>query len=261
MICFTGSTAVGRLVGETAGRLLKRVSLELGGNNAIIVLDDADLDAASSAGAWASFFHQGQVCMAAGRHIVLDSVADEYLALLAKRAETLRVGNPWTDDVDLGPMINTDHLQRVHRIVTDSIAAGADLRAGGTFDGPFYYPTVLAGVTQDMPACTEEIFGPVAPVLVVTDEDEAVAVANQTEYGLSAAIQTSDIRRGVRLAEQLETGLIHVNDQTINDEAHVPFGGRKASGNGTRFGAEQSWEEFTTWQWLTVRDSPARYPF
>ncbi len=261
MISFTGSTAVGRLVGETAGRLLKRVALELGGNNAFLVLDDADLDAASSAGAWASFFHAGQVCMAAGRHIVLAAVAEEYLALLTKRAAALRVGDPSTEDVELGPMINATQLARAHRIVTDTVAAGAELLTGGTFDGPFYRPTVLAGVTPDMPAFTEEIFGPVAPVIIVADEDEAVEIANRTEYGLSAAVQTGDVRRGARIAGRLRTGLVHVNDQTINDDAYSPFGGRGASGNGARYGAEQSWELFTSWQWLTLRDTPTRYPF
>ncbi|BCK68051.1 aldehyde dehydrogenase [Streptomyces libani subsp. rufus] len=261
MIAFTGSTAAGRSVGETAGRLLKRVSLELGGNNALIVLDDAALDVAASAGAWGSFFHSGQVCMAAGRHIVLESVADEYLDRLTKRAERLRVGDPWTEQVDLGPLINSKQLARVNRIVGETVAAGATLLAGGTHQGTFYRPTVLGGVTTAMPAFREEIFGPVAPVIVVTDEDEAVAVANDTEYGLSAAVQTGSAERGLALAERLRTGLVHVNDQTINDEAHVPFGGRGASGNGSRYGSEHSWDEFTQWQWLTVRGTAQPFPF
>ncbi|MFD0746795.1 aldehyde dehydrogenase family protein [Phytohabitans flavus] len=261
MISFTGSTAVGRQVGEAAGRALKRVSLELGGNNALIVLDDADLDLASSAGAWGAFFHQGQICMTAGRHIVLESVAGEYLDRLAARAEKLPVGNPWTEKVALGPMINAAQRDRVHRIVRDTVAAGAELRAGGTHEGLFYRPTVLAEVTTEMPAFREEIFGPVAPVIVVKDDEEAVAVANRTEYGLVAAVQTGDVERGTALADRLRTGIVHVNDQTINDEAFVPFGGRGASGNGSRYGAQQSWDEFTQWQWLTVRSAPAPYPF
>jgi benzaldehyde dehydrogenase (NAD) len=261
MIAFTGSTAVGRSVGETAGRMLKRVSLELGGKNALIVLDDADLEAATSAGAWASFFNSGQVCMSAGRHIVLESVADEYVERLVKRAQNLRVGDPWTGEVDLGPLINAAQLSRVDRIVTESVAAGARALTGGTPEGPFYRPTVLAGVTGGMPAFEEEIFGPVAPVIVVTDEEEAVAVANDTEYGLSAAIQTGSAERGLTIADRLRTGVVHVNDQTINDEAHIPFGGRGASGNGSRFGSENSWEEFTQWQWLTVRGAAQTYPF
>uniref|UniRef100_A0AAU3I9F3 Benzaldehyde dehydrogenase n=1 Tax=Streptomyces sp. NBC_01393 TaxID=2903851 RepID=A0AAU3I9F3_9ACTN len=261
MIAFTGSTAVGREVGRTTGRLLKRASLELGGNNALIVLDDADLDVAASAGAWASFFHSGQVCMAAGRHIVLESVAEAYVERLAKRAEQLTVGDPWTADVDLGPLINDGQLARVKRLVAETVAAGARVLTGGTHTGPFYRPTVLAGVTAAMPAFREEIFGPVAPVIVVADDDEAVAVANDTEYGLSAAVQTGSAERGLALAERLRTGLVHVNDQTVNDEAHIPFGGRGASGNGSRHGSENSWDEYTQWQWLTVRGTALPYPF
>jgi benzaldehyde dehydrogenase (NAD) len=259
MIAFTGSSAVGRKIGETAGRLLKRVSLELGGNNPFIVLDDADLDAAASAGAWGSFFHGGQICMAAGRHIVHRAVADEYLARLTAKAHALRVGDPSTD-VDLGPLINADQLSRVDKIVNDTIAAGAQLLAGGRAIGPYYSPTVLSGVTPSMPAFREELFGPVAPVTIVDDDRQAVALANDTEYGLSAAIHTADLVRGGLIADQLRVGMVHLNDQTINDAAHVPFGGMGASGNGARHGAEESWYEFTRWQWRTSNTIPIRYP-
>ncbi|HEY1914088.1 MAG TPA: benzaldehyde dehydrogenase [Streptosporangiaceae bacterium] len=261
MISFTGSTAVGRLVGEAAGRTLKRVSLELGGNNALIVLDDADLDVASSAGAWGAFLHQGQVCMTAGRHIVLESVADAYLDRLAERASKLPVGNPATEQVALGPLINERQLANVDRIVTETVTAGASLRAGGTHDRLYYQPTVLAGVTQAMPAFREEIFGPVAPVIVVKDADEAVAVANDTEYGLVAAIQTGSIERGLEIADRLHTGIVHVNDQTLNNDAYAPFGGTGASGNGSRFGTQSSWDEFTQWQWVTARPQAHGFPF
>ncbi|CAM2814155.1 benzaldehyde dehydrogenase [Saccharomonospora xinjiangensis] len=261
MIAFTGSTTAGREVGAVAGRSLKRVSLELGGNNALIVLEDADLDAASSAGAWGSFLHQGQICMAAGRHIVVESVAGDYVERLTTRARGLTVGDPWTEKVALGPLIDSTQLSRVDRIVRDSVAAGAHLCAGGQPRGLFYPPTVLSGVTGDMPAFTEEIFGPVAPVIVVRDEDEAVEVANRTEYGLSAAVQTGSAERGVALAARLHTGIVHVNGQTIDDNAYVPFGGRGASGNGSRHGAPHSWDEFTQWQWLTVRGTAPLYPF
>jgi benzaldehyde dehydrogenase (NAD) len=261
MISFTGSTAVGRKVGEAAGRTLKRVSLELGGNNALIVLDDADLDIAASSGAWSAFLHQGQICMTAGRHIVHQAVADEYLAKLAERAAKLPVGNPHTDQVALGPLINERQLENVDRIVTSTVAAGAELRAGGTHDRLFYEPTVLGGVTQDMPAFREEIFGPVAPVIVVSDDSEAVAVANDTEYGLVAAIQTASRDRGRAIADQLDTGIVHVNDQTLNNDAYAPFGGTRASGNGARFGSQSSWDEFTQWRWITVRDQAHAFPF
>jgi benzaldehyde dehydrogenase (NAD) len=261
MIAFTGSTAVGREVGAAAGRTLKRVSLELGGNNALVILDDADLEVASSAGAWGAFLHQGQVCMTAGRHIVLESVADEYLERLAKRAANLPVGNPHTEQVALGPLINERQVANVDRIVGESVAAGAEILAGGVHEGLFYSPTVLAGVTRDMPAFREEIFGPVAPVIVVKDEAEAIAVANDTEYGLVAAIQTGSVERGLKLAKGLRTGIVHVNDQTLNNDAYAPFGGTGASGNGSRFGSQSSWDEFTSWQWVTSREQAHGFPF
>jgi len=252
MIAFTGSSAVGRWIGAEAGGALKRVSLELGGNNAIVVLDDADVAQAAAAGAWSSFFHQGQVCMAAGRHIVVASVAERYVAELCRHAAEATVGNPWVDDVTLGPLINSSQVERVERIVRESVAAGAVLRQGGTSDGLFYQPTVLTEVTPQMPAFAEEIFGPVAPVVVVSDENEAVEVANMTEYGLVTSVYTGSVSRGSALADRLATGIVHINDPTIDDNAFVPFGGRGASGNGHRHGVEQNWEEFTQWQWLTV---------
>jgi benzaldehyde dehydrogenase (NAD) len=261
MISFTGSTAVGRLVGEAAGRTLKRVSLELGGNNALIVLDDADLDVASSAGAWSAFLHQGQICMTAGRHIVVESVADRYLERLAKRAENLPVGNPYTEQVALGPLINARQLAFVDRIVRQTVDAGASLRAGGTRENLYYRPTVLADVTPGMPAFREEIFGPVAPVIVVKDADEAVRVANDTEYGLVVAIQTGSVERGLEVANQLRTGIVHVNDQTLNNDAFAPFGGTGVSGHGSRFGSQSSWDEFTQWQWITSRPQAHGFPF
>jgi benzaldehyde dehydrogenase (NAD) len=261
MVSFTGSTAVGRLVGQAAGRTLKRVSLELGGNNALIVLDDADLEAASSAGAWGAFVHQGQVCLTAGRHIVLESVAEEYIERLSKRAESLRVGNPHTEEVALGPLINSRQLDNVDRIVSATVADGAVVRAGGTHDQLFYRPTVLTNVTPGMAAFREEIFGPVAPVIVASDVDEAVQLANDTDYGLAAAIQTGSMQRGLEVAGRLRTGIVHVNDQTVNNDAYAPFGGTGASGNGSRFGSQSSWDEFTQWQWVTARPQANTFPF
>lgn len=260
MIAFTGSSAVGRRIGETAGRMLKRVSLELGGNNPFLVLADADVPAAAAAGAWGSFFHAGQICMQAGRHIVHRAVAEEYLTALVAKARALRVGDP-AEDVDVGPLINADQLSRVDRIVSGTVAAGGLLLAGGKASGPFYEPTVLADVTPDMPAFTEEIFGPVAPVTIVDSDDEAVSLANDTSYGLSAAIHTTDLVRGNAIADRLQVGMVHINDQTINDAAHVPFGGVGASGNGARHGADHSWDEFTRWQWRTSNTIPVQYPW
>lgn len=261
MITFTGSTAVGRRVGEVAGRNLKKVALELGGKSPFIVLDDADLDAAASAGAWGSFLHQGQICMAIGRHIVQRKVADEYIELLARKAKALPIGDPFRENVAIGPIINAKQIERVHKIVRDTVAAGAELVAGGTFEGLYYKPTVLARVASGMPAYDLEIFGPVASVVIVEDEEEAIRVANDTEYGLSGAVQTGSLERGLRVAKQIRSGLVHINDQTIHDMAGIPFGGSGASGNGSRFGSTTNHDEFTEWQWMTIGGEPTRYPF
>src|SRR6266542_4882527 len=190
MISFTGSTATGHLVGETAGRMLKRLVLEMGGNSPLVVLEDADIEAASSAGAWGSFLHQGQICLSVSRHLVHESIVDEYTEALVERAGHLPVGNPATEQVALGPIINERQLARVRRIVDESVEQGAKVLAGGTNDGLFFAATVLGGVTPAMPAFAEEIFGPVAPVTSFRDDAEAVELANATAYGLSAAVQS-----------------------------------------------------------------------
>ncbi|HEY8869684.1 MAG TPA: aldehyde dehydrogenase family protein [Candidatus Limnocylindrales bacterium] len=259
MVSFTGSTAAGRRVGSLAGGLLKKVSLELGGNNAFVILDDADLQAAASAGAYSSFQFQGQVCFAVGRHIVQRSVADEYLDLLASKAKRLRLGDPYREEVDLGPIVNEKQLARVDGIVQRSVTGGARLIEGGTHQGLFYRPTVLADVTTDSPAWTDEIFGPVAPVIQFDSDDEAVALANSSDYGLAAGVYSRSISRGLAIANRIKAGMVHVNDQTINDEAVIPFGGMGLSGNGSRFGGEANLEAFTEWQWLTVRDEPRSF--
>lgn len=260
-ISFTGSTAAGRRVGELAGRLLKRSSLELGGNNAFVVLDDADLEAAASAAAYATFQFQGQVCFATGRHVVHRSLAADYLELLAEKASRLRLGDPYREEVDLGPIVNEKQLARVDDIVRRSVASGARIVVGGTYEGLFYRPTVLADVTRQTPAWREEVFGPVAPVMVFDSDDEALELANDSEYGLSGAVYSRSISRGLALAQRFRSGMVHVNDQTVNDEATIPFGGMGASGNGGRFGGEANWDEFSEWQWVTVRDDPKSFPF
>jgi benzaldehyde dehydrogenase (NAD) len=261
MISFTGSTAVGRAIGRTAGEMLKKVSLELGGNNALIVLEDADLDKASAAGAFGSFFHQGQICVASGRHFVHRSIADASLERLAARANGIVVGDPFRQDVGIGPIISAPQLSKINRLVQESVSAGATLAAGGTHEGPFYRPTVLAGVEPGMAAFANEIFGPVAPVTVFDDEDEVVALANDTEYGLSAAVISRSPMRALAVGRRIKTGMLHINDQTAINEVHAPFGGVKASGNGTRYGALTAHEEFTVLQWVTINDEPPPYPF
>jgi benzaldehyde dehydrogenase (NAD) len=256
MITFTGSTAVGRRVGELAGRGLKRVALELGGNSPMIVLDDCNLPAAVAAGAFGSFFHQGQICMATSRHIVHRRVAEAYVEALSQKASALTVGDPTKPGIAIGPLINAKQRDRVHRIVTSSVAQGATLSTGGTHDNLFYRPTVLAHVATSMPAFCEEIFGPVAPVTIAEDDDHAVALANATEYGLAAAVQTGSLDRGLRLANRLRAGMVHVNDQTVNDITQCPMGGFGQSGNGSRFGSLTNRDEFTEWQWLTASGTP-----
>jgi len=261
MISFTGSTPVGRGIAEICGRMLKKVSLELGGNNVHIVLPDADIDGAASCGAWGSFLHQGQICMAVGRHLVHRSIAEQYAENLARRAKNLHVGNPNTEQVHLGPLINDKQTERVHRMVTAAIEAGASLVAGGTHRDRFYQPTVLQGVRPDMAVFSEEIFGPVAPITVFDTDDEAVELANSSEYGLAASISSNSISRAMNIAKRLHAGMVHINDQPVNCEPQVPFGGMGASGSGGRFGGPASLEEFTQSQWVSFVEKPAQYPF
>jgi benzaldehyde dehydrogenase (NAD) len=237
------------------------VHLELGGNNALLVLPDADLDAAASAGAWGSFLHQGQICMTTGRHLVHASVAEQYVAKLAEKAAAITVGDPTDPENALGPLIDTRQRDRVHDIVTRSVAQGATLAAGGNHDGLFYRPTVLADVPRDAPAFTEEIFGPVAPVTTYQTVDEALEIINSSEYGLSVAILTRDVFGALELAERIESGAVHINDQTVDDEAVAPFGGAKASAVGGRFGGGANLDTFTDVQWVTAQAKIERYPF
>ncbi|MCX2923419.1 benzaldehyde dehydrogenase [Streptomyces sp. NEAU-W12] len=261
VISFTGSTGAGRHVGEAAGRHLKRAHLELGGNSALVVLEDADIEAVISTAAWGSFFHQGQICMTTGRHLVHASLYDEYVERLAARANSLAVGDPHRDRVHLGPLIDQGQLDKVHALVESSTAGGAKLAAGGAHDRLFYRPTVLADTHDDTPAYAEEVFGPVAPVRPFGSADEAAALAAASPYGLSLGIVTRDAARGLDLAERIPTGIVHINDQTVNDEAVAPFGGVAASGTGSRFGGDANIEAFTDVRWTTVRGDVAQYPF
>jgi benzaldehyde dehydrogenase (NAD) len=236
MIHFTGSTAVGRQIARDGGELLKKVSLELGGNNALLVLDDADPDQAAMIGAWSSFHYQGQTCITAGRHIVQRGIADTYTQKLAARADAITVGNTVTENVGLGPMINQRQLERGRQLLDEAVAQGAKIVAGGTTEGPFFRPTVVADVPRDSRLWTEEIFAPIAPITVVDDADEAVALANDTNYGLVDAVLTGDASRGLTIARRLRAGMVHVNDATPQDEALAPLGGVGQSGLGGRSG-------------------------
>jgi len=261
MIAFTGSTAAGRRVGEICGRNLKKCSLELGGKNALIVLSDADVARAASNVAFGAYFHQGQICMASGRILVERSIAPALVAALVEKATHLPVGDPASGQVALGPLINERQRDKVHAIVTDSIAAGAKLSAGGTYDGLFYKPTVLENVSPGMRCFDEEIFGPVANIITFETDEEAIQLANSTEYGLSAGIISASVGRAMAIGQKLKTGLVHINDQTVGDEVANPFGGRGASGNGGSIGGPANWDEFSTWQWMTIQDVVPMKPF
>ncbi len=261
-LSFTGSTAAGRKIAAAAGPLLKKVHLELGGNNALLVLPDADIDAAAAAGAWGSFLHQGQICMTTGRHLVHRSIAGHYIAALAEKARTIPVGDPADPGNALGPIIDTNQRDRVHGLVTAAIEAGATLAAGGEYTDLYYRPTVLTDLGADNPAWSQEIFGPVAPVLVYDTIEEAIDIVNASEYGLSVGILTGDAFKAYELADRIHCGAVHINDQTVDDEAVIPFGGIKASGVGGRFGGPTAnLDTFTETQWVTMQSEIARYPF
>jgi len=258
-INFTGSTAVGRRLAEAAGRNLKRVVLELGGYNPLLVLADADLDYAVNASAFGAFLHQGQICMSARKIIVERPIAEEFTARLAEKTKTLKTGDPNEHDTIIGPLINEAALQMVRERVNDAVAKGARVLAGGEAVGPCFQATLITDVPEDSDFAKHETFGPVLAIEVVDSAEEAVARANSTTYGLSAGILTSDTNRGFALAQQLESGIVHVNDQPVGDEPQMPFGGVKDSGWG-RFGGQAVLEEFTELRWITVQ-SGTGHPF
>ena len=257
-ISFTGSTRVGRIIAVMAARHLKRVLLELGGNAPLVVLADADLERAVAAANFGSFMHQGQICMSTERIVIDRSVAEDFAERLAGRASSLRVGDPREPDTQVGPLANEAAVKRVAEHVEDAVSKGAKLVTGGEARGLFYPPTVLMDVAPAMRVYSEESFGPVVAIVPVDSVDEAVRVANDTEYGLSAAVFSADVGAAMQIARRLETGICHINDATVNDEPPMPFGGVKHSGWG-RFGGQAALEEFTERRWITIQDSPRQY--
>jgi vanillin dehydrogenase len=257
-INFTGSSATGRLLAERAGRHLKRCVLELGGYNPLIVLADADLDYAVEAAAFAAFFHQGQICMNARKVIVERPVYAEFVDRLVARTAALSVGDPAAAGTVIGPLINAAAVQRVTREVDEAVAAGARVLAGGRADGPCYQPTILADVPAGARIHAEETFGPVLVAQPADTADEAVAIANSTRYGLSAGLITGDNQRGFALARRIDSGVVHVNDQTVADEPQLPLGGVKDSGWGRSGPASMA--DFTELQWITTRDGGGSFP-
>lgn len=249
---FTGSTRVGRTIAALCARHLKRCLLELGGKAPLIVLDDADIDAAVEAAAHGAFFHQGQICMSTERIVVHETLADIFIERLRSRAEVITAGDSARAETRLGRMISEDAALRVKGLIDDAVAKGARLVVGGRRRGAELDATVLDRVSPDMRIYYEETFGPVASVIRYADIDEAVSIANDTEYGLTAAVFGRDIRRALDVARRLETGICHINGTTIHDEPQMPFGGVKASGYG-RFGGKAGIEEFTELRWITVQ--------
>jgi len=258
-INFTGSTATGRKLAEAAGRNLKRVVLELGGYNPLIVLRDADLEYAVNASAFGAFLHQGQICMSARRIVVERPIADEFAQRLAEKTSGLKAGDPKEPDTIIGPLINESALQTVTERVKDAVSKGAKVLAGGESDGSVYRATLLADVPDESDFAKFETFGPVVAIEVVDSEDEAVERANATAYGLSSGIITGDADKGLALARRIEAGIVHVNDQPVGDEPQMPFGGVKDSGWG-RFGGTAAIDEFTELHWVTV-GGPHPFPF
>jgi acyl-CoA reductase-like NAD-dependent aldehyde dehydrogenase len=246
-------------VAENAARHLKRVLLELGGKAPMVVLPDADLDEAVAAAEFGAFMHQGQICMSTERVVVDRAVADPLAEALGQRARALRVGDPRDPETQIGPLINRDAVARVAGLVDDAVAHGATVVAGGEADGPCYAPTVLRGVTPEMRIYGEESFGPLVGIIEVNGVDEAVRVANDTEYGLAAAVFGADVPTALDVARQIESGICHVNGATVHDEPQMPFGGVKASGWG-RFGGRAALDEFTELRWLTVQEGSRFYP-
>ena len=257
---FTGSTGTGRRLAEAAGRNLKRIVLELGGSNPLVVLGDADLQYAVDAAAFGSFLHQGQICMSARRIIVERSIADAFTEKLIAKTAGLKVGDPKEPDTIIGPLINGQALSTVAARVQDAVDRGARVLVGGEAAGPCYRPTLVTDVPADSPFAMEETFGPVASIEVVDDADAAIERANATGYGLSAGIITGDLERGMALARRIESGIVHVNDQTVGDEPQMPFGGVKDSGWG-RFGGRAAMDEFTELRWVTVQSGTRHFPF
>ncbi|WP_049925188.1 aldehyde dehydrogenase family protein [Halopiger goleimassiliensis] len=267
LIAFTGSTPVGRGVAATAGENLSELALELGGNNAHIVTADADLEAAIDSAVFGSFVHQGQVCISINRHLVHEAVSDEYVEKLTARAESLPTGSAHDEDTIVGPIIDEGQRDEMLEYVEKTVDQGATLETGGgtipmegVEDSLLVAPTVLSGATNDMAAACNEHFGPIAPVIPFSDIDEAIELHNATEYGLSGSVHAGDVGQGMRIAERMDTGNVHVNDQPINDEAHVTFSGTNASGVGA-YNSTDVMDEVTEKKWISLQHDEREYPF
>jgi aldehyde dehydrogenase (NAD+) len=260
VVAFTGSTEVGREVASKAAHNLARPAMELGGNNVHIVLDDADLDRAVDAGIFGAFFHQGQICMRINRHLVHSSIYDEYVNKFTKRASSLKCGDPSDSTTNIGPVINEKQKSKIMNFILQSVELGAKITTGGHAHGLVIEPTVLRDVKNDYPVSYNEVFGPVAPIISFDSDDEAIGLANGTPYGLSGSVQSQDLKRAYLVASSVDTGMIHINDQGVNDEPHVPFGGMKSSGMG-RYNSDSVMDELTELKWISFQMHPRQYLF
>jgi len=258
-INFTGSTAVGKIIARRAAEHLKPVLLELGGKAPLIVLKDADLDEAVAAAAFGAFMNQGQICMSTERIIVVEDIADEFVAKFTAKAATMKAGDPRQGSTPLGAVVDLKTVAHVSSLIEDAVAKGATLHGGGAADGVVMQAAVVTDVTDAMKLYREESFGPVVAVIRAKDEEDAIRLANDTEYGLSAAVFTRDVARGLTVARRIKSGICHVNGPTVHDEAQMPFGGVGASGYG-RFGGKAGVAEFTDLRWITIETQPGHYP-
>ena len=258
-INFTGSTRVGRIIAEIAARHLKPVLLELGGKSPMLVLKDADLDDAVAAAGFGAFMNQGQICMSTERIIVVPEIADEFVRRFAEKAKTLKAGDPREGKTPLGAMVGSDAANHIRELIDDATGKGADMPAGGKGEGLLMDSTFVDKVTPDMRIYGEESFGPITTVVRAKDEEDAIRIANDTDYGLSAAVFSKDIARALKVAKRIQSGICHINSSTVQDEAQMPFGGVKSSGVG-RFGGKAGIAEFTDLRWITIETDHAHYP-
>jgi acyl-CoA reductase-like NAD-dependent aldehyde dehydrogenase len=258
-INFTGSTNVGRIIAKRAAENLKPCLLELGGKAPLLVLDDADLDEAVKAASFGAYMNQGQICMSTERLVVVDSVADAFAEKMAAKVSSMAVGDPREGNTPLGAVVDNNTVTKVNGLIDDAVGKGATALVGGKADSLLMPATLLDNVTSEMKIYSEESFGPITAMIRVKDEAEAIAVANDTVFGLSAAVHTKDVARGLRVARQIQSGICHVNGATVHDEAQIPFGGVGDSGYG-RFGGKAGIDQFTEIRWITVETEPGHYP-